>query len=298
EMFSLYSSNIEGLYDFDEKVFYTISDDDKPPIAKKLTIAHELVHVLQDQNYGISSLEDLAENDDQLLAIQSLLEGDAMCIEAAYMPSLNIGELGALYEYYMGIEELEMNLFLESIAYFPYIYGELFVSNIVENYGIAYLEEVYNVLPASTEQIMHPEKYYSFELPLEVTKTVTPDNLKLIEENTMGEGMLLTIMSQHVSYDTAKEACEGWGGDHYAFYDSDGTYLSTYDAVWDSVKDAREWYSAFLQYLLDATGVAVAPDSTEAWIDAEDRTIYLRITDDTTMLIISSDENVAHTILE
>ncbi len=136
EMFSLYSSNIEGLYDFDDKIFYTISDDGKPPIAKKLTMAHELVHVLQDQTYTISSMEDAAADDDQLLAIQSLLEGDAVTIESAYLPSLSLTELNALYEYYMSIDDTDLDPFIAAVAYFPYIYGERFVANAIETNGM------------------------------------------------------------------------------------------------------------------------------------------------------------------
>ncbi len=227
-----------------------------------------------------------------LLAIQSLLEGDAVTIESAYVPSLSLAELNALYDYYMGIGDMNLDPFVAALAYFPYIYGERFVANAIESNGMGYLDTVYANLPISTEQIMHPEKYYLSESPLEIADPHVPLGMASLEENTMGEGMILTIMTQHVTYETAEEACAGWGGDHYGYFESDEDYAFVYDAMWDTVEDAIQWYNAFGQYMLSATGAAIPPGGDEAWIDTDDRTVYLNHSGAATTLIISSDRSI------
>ena len=298
DMFTLYTGNIEGLYDFEEKVFYTISDDGKPPIAKKLTMAHELVHVLQDQSYSISEMEDIAMDDDQLLAIQCVLEGDATTYETAYLSTLTLEEINALYAYYMSMDDMDLDPFVASFAYFPYIYGERFVSGAIEAYGAGYLDTIYANVPASTEQVLHPEKYYANEAPLEISSPHRPDGMESLEENTLGEGMLLIVLTQHLPYETAEPACEGWGGDHYGYYESDAGYAFVYDAVWDTPQDAAEWYVAMGQYLLEASGKATPPNSQEAWIFDKGKTIYISRSSVRTTMIISSDEEIIRGMLQ
>ena len=221
-----------------------------------------------------------------------------MSIEASFVYTLSLPEASALYEYYMGYEEPEMDPFVSAMAYYPYIYGERFVSYAVERYGIEYLDTIFENLPESTEQIMHPEKYYNSEHPFVVPDPHVPSGMTVVEENTLGEGMLLMIMNQHVPYDTAETACEGWGGDHYGYYESEDAFVFAYDAIWDSAEDAGEWYSAFCQYILSATGTAIPPDSHEAWIRDKTKTIYMRHAGDITLLLIGSEEDVLRTILE
>ncbi len=139
---------------------------------------------------------------------------------------------------------------------------------------------------------MHPEKYYDSEQPVAITAPHVPIGMASLEENTMGEGMLLTILVQHITYEAAEEACAGWGGDHYGYYESDENYAFVYDAVWDTVEDAVQWYDAFGQYLLSATGVAIPPGGNEAWINADGKTVYLKRAGVTTTLIVSSDSGI------
>ena len=63
-------------------------------VAHRVTIAHELTHVLQDQNFGLLKLQQRAErsNTGDLSSYKGLVEGDAERIEEQYLRQLSPGE--------------------------------------------------------------------------------------------------------------------------------------------------------------------------------------------------------------
>ena len=61
----------------------------------QIVLAHETIHALpQDQAFDLEKLQESAKNDDQSLAIQALIEGDASLGGAVYMQE-NIPRCGA-----------------------------------------------------------------------------------------------------------------------------------------------------------------------------------------------------------
>jgi hypothetical protein len=59
-------------------------------VAHQVTIAHELTHVLQDQNFGLLRLQRLAEqsNTGDLMSYKGLVEGDAVRIQEEFLQQL------------------------------------------------------------------------------------------------------------------------------------------------------------------------------------------------------------------
>src|SRR5438105_8051601 len=70
-----------GVYNQDEKVMYLVSEGQFGP-AEKDTFAHEFTHALQDQYFDLGKLSPKhPDNDDRSLAIQALIEGDAVLMQ-------------------------------------------------------------------------------------------------------------------------------------------------------------------------------------------------------------------------
>jgi hypothetical protein len=78
---------------------------DELDVAHRVTVAHELVHALQDQHFDLEALQERAEEsttgDSQ--ALDALVEGDAVRIEDEYALSLTDDEF-AEYERQVGVE--------------------------------------------------------------------------------------------------------------------------------------------------------------------------------------------------
>ena len=292
EMLSLYAGSIEGMYDYDTGIFFTVSDSGKPPAATRLTMAHELVHVLQDQTYGILALMDGCLDDDADLAIQSLLEGDASHLEAAYVTGRPLPELQALYAYYLTLDMPDIHPFMASLAYFPYVYGEAFVAAVADGRSSDALAEVYASPPSCTKHILHPEAYLAGVVPEEVGSSGI-NGFFGMDESVLGEGMLLTILSQHLPYQMAETAADGWNGDRYGYYVKDDTYVFTWNVAWERDHDAFEFAEAWSAYLEAATGVEPWWEGAALIHEGDEQTACLGIEGRTTTLYISNDHSMA-----
>ena len=74
-------------------------------------------------------------------------------------------------------------------------------------------------LPASTEQILHPEKYLDDERPLPVSGP--PDagaGWKEVDAGVVGEFVTREILRQDAEKVGADAAAAGWGGDRYRLF--------------------------------------------------------------------------------
>src|SRR5262249_20782992 len=115
------------------------------------------------------------------------------------------------------------------------------------------LDTAYRELPASTEQVMHPEKYIAHEMPVKID---IPDLLgvfgkdwKQADADVNGEFGYMVILSEFINKDTARIAAAGWGGDRYAFYENKAAGASAlveYTA-WDTSADAKEFFNAYAE---------------------------------------------------
>ena len=108
-------------------------------------------------------------------------------------------------------------------------------------------------LPQSTEQILHPEKYFVHETPVKVALPNIGLSLgrgwRRIESDVNGEWSLYLILDQFLkSSPDSKRAAAGWGGDRYAVYENQrGQVVYVAVSAWDTEKDAREFFDAYVK---------------------------------------------------
>jgi hypothetical protein len=114
------------------------------------------------------------------------------------------------------------------------------------------VSEAFKKLPQSSEQILHPDKYFSYEAP---TKVNLPELTKLlgdgwtqVDNDVNGEWGFYLILDQFLN-DTAysKNAAAGWSGDRFALYEESksGRLFVAQMSVWDTPNDAREFFDAY-----------------------------------------------------
>ena len=134
---------------------------------------------------------------------------------------------------------------------FPAIQGKQFVVSLFElGQGWQAVNDAYGNPPVSTEQVLHPEKYFIQEAPLEVT---VPDfsglmspGWSLTATDTLGEFVLRSYLEEHVSPSEAATAAAGWGGDQYLLLGHPELgRLALAQVVFDSVEDASEFHQTF-----------------------------------------------------
>lgn len=260
-LLDLYGTSVAGFYDEEEDTFFLIGEVSPEGFSLKDQVAfvHEYAHALQDQYFDLSRFTGKAAderyNDDEGAAIQALVEGDAQLVETLYIiDRVGVDRVDELVEAStLDMEVLERTPpFLRDSLVFPYIYGQLFVQFIFETGGWEAVNEVWEKLPASTEQILHPEKYPA-DTPTAVTlpedlASALGDGWAESLRDTWGEFQLLLMLNEALDVQAA-EGADGWDGDQYVYLTNGQQRLFVMEIVWDDEHEAAEGGAALEEWL-------------------------------------------------
>ncbi len=304
----LYAGSVVGYYDTDIGEMFVLNDGEDPTPAAKYTLAHELIHALQDQTFDLDVFfpED-EENDDLARAKTALVEGDAVVGSSEYARSfLTRSETRQIY--YSGNDGPDLSRippFLFKLLAFPYQEGAVFVTAIHSGAGWDSVNNAYSYPPLSTEHILHPEKYLAGEQPVTVTLPDFTASLapgwENIDEGVLGEFIFATYLENRLTYSRAADAAEFWGGDAYALLrnpDQDKSALVSL-STWDSVEDARDFFGACISYVQapgqESLGLRTSAEGVRRW-DSESRSVLVALDDDRVLLIISESGSAVEAI--
>jgi hypothetical protein len=237
--------NVVGFYDErpDRRRLFAVSDERSLTPANQLVLAHELRHALQDQYLDISKLlpPSLSDFDDRRLALLSLLEGDATLVMQRYlMARLPGGEQLDMTGMTLPTPEMPGTpAVLRDQLVLPYTVGLEFARAIHARSGWRGIQEAYSRPPLSTEQVLHPQKYFDGERPRAVTLGFVPAGGRPLAEGVLGELLWRSLLG-----DGREAAAAGWGGDAYRAFDVSGKTLVVVHSSWDSPADLRELLEA------------------------------------------------------
>jgi hypothetical protein len=244
----LQTEQVLGYYDQIKKELFVRNDGDTLTPSARQTLAHEFVHALQDQHFDLEKmLPSETTDDDGALAIRALVEGDATVSGLLYAQS------------YMSPEDYQSLIndsgnadtsvldaapqYIQDSLYFPYNEGVEFVIALGILGGFGPINRAYSEPPASTEQIMHPEKYLK-DMPQPAPLVPLTDTLGAGwthgDNGTVGEFDLKTILNENGAVD-AEGAAAGWGGGVYEYYSNGDKAVQLINTVWDTNRDADEF---------------------------------------------------------
>ena len=142
--------------------------------GQKPVMSHELTHALQDQHFNLRRFEKWPRGDsDAELAAHALIEGDATLAMTLYMsrhPLIALAFIQSLKgENGMALEQYnQAPRVLRDTLTFPYLQGMEWAAQLHKRGGWPMVSKAYTRLPLSTEQILHPEKYFSYERPTKI----------------------------------------------------------------------------------------------------------------------------------
>lgn len=264
-MVKLLMEQVAGFYDPKTEEFFLAAW--LPLSDQKTVIAHELVHALQDQHFNLKRFDNWPKGDsDAELAAHALIEGDATLVMYQYIfaeqgITIDLNKVGSLTK--LMLESTSANddkqypvlaqapgVLKESLQ-FPYVYGIGFVQEVLKQRSIQTVNSVYTNLPASTEHIIHPERFLSGDNPVKIEMADLNDALgkgwKRIDSDVQGEFGLQVMLAEFVNDPSSRVASDGWGGDRYELYEDPktGALLFVTFTTWDSDRDAREFFGVY-----------------------------------------------------
>lgn len=295
-------TSVGGYYSPVDEEIVVVSDNASTPQLDEITLAQELFHALQDQKFEFSSFNQSTRELHN--AKDGLIEGDGNYVDYLYSQrcadewggdclttegSGGGGELGNYGPYLL--------------RYQPYSDGPAFVRQVRERGGWEAVNDLYENPPASTEQVIHPDKYGEDE-PAEFTVADASgddwDRLRLDGRPSyasVGEAGIFTMFfypyypsqgqTQIVPareffnfeegtdqiravdpFNYESSYSDGWDGDKLAVYTSDATEENetgyVWKTVWDSEQDAGEFVDGYRQ-LLDYNGASEVDGRESTW---------------------------------
>ncbi len=222
----------------------------------EITLAHELTHALEDQRFKLD-LES-SSSDDAGLANLALVEGSATAVMFTYAERYFTSEqsLGGLLSS-LGQDTGDLPPFIEAQLIFPYVQGQEFIKRLYAAGGWGVVDAAYRFRPpASSEQIMHPDKYLAVEQPDKVRLHASPGaGWRRVVGGTWGEWATGQLVGN--------EAATGWGGDRYELWqrgsDDCAAPCRDRDALvmrwrWDDRASARRFEGALNEWSVGKPG--------------------------------------------
>lgn len=263
---SLLGQQVGGYYDTGTRAMNTLllrgsAPGDSLPLLERIVYAHEYVHALQDQHFGIEALQAAAGDDtDRSFAVLALLEGDATVVMNAFTSALmERNPLGVgLALLLQGAQSGGLTFppgtppILERELLAAYLDGAAFVGALYREGGWEAVNAAYTDLPQSSEHILHPYTYMTLDLPQPVTLAAADagPGWEDIAESTLGEFYLREYLRTQLTTTAAAGAAAGWGGDRYRLYRraDDGALAWVLKIVWDTAADAAEFAEALAAF--------------------------------------------------
>ena len=270
----------------------------------KILLAHELTHVLQDQHFDLLSLPfENINHEDMAAATRALIEGDATLVMIDYM--LQQQEQGidatqvpditeSMYSWTespfirgFGIFQRVPRYIIDNLL-FSYLYGFDFVLQLKRRGGWQAVNQAYADFPVSTEQILHPEKYFAErDLPTIIHLPSLPEQFSSwqeLEQNTLGEFNIQILIDGFMPEKQSRIAAEGWDGDRFAFYEQTetGKQCLAWYTTWDTEEDAREFFQIYVatlkkRYFHDSEGLKFPQVEDSIILEKENNTISVEL---------------------
>jgi hypothetical protein len=230
-------------------------------ILGEMVLAHELTHALQDQHFSIGEKLRPSKDDDQSLAWRALIEGDATLTGFGFVfGGIDDKRLATIQHLLQGsMDQARSSLshlpeaIVESML-FQYHGGLRFVSRLFKERGWSGVNALYSAPPLSSEQLLHPEKFFdvadpptAIELP-DLAASLGPEWSE-IENDTLGELMTRVLLRRFLTEDEAGRAAAGWDGDRFVAFRRGDEVAFLWVSVWDSFDDAEEFVDGFSEVL-------------------------------------------------
>ncbi len=245
---------------------------DLAPRAAPAVSAHELTHALEDQHFDLDGrLRGALHDEDRLFALSAVHEGSANLLMAAFLRERvtsglsEAGELRALDPSVLARSEslaaLPPILLRQIVG--PYVLGAEFLAGTGQDsdFPASRVDRAYADPPLSSEQILHPDKYWDAEarddprpVDLDDAGRALGERWSRRSQGQLGELGLAVLVGADTPLAEAPTpalgerwthpAAAGWDGDRWELWVRGKSAVVLLCTVWDSPGDAAEFAEA------------------------------------------------------
>ena len=260
----LLTEQAAAFYDYNKrKLFLT---DFNSAESGDTVLAHELAHALADQNFNLGRyIKQGGKSDDGSTARLSVMEGQATWLMSEYTarrlgqtllgnPSLAASMAGMTDSGAGQFPVFEKApLYLRRSLVFPYTEGMAFQSAVLERDHQRGFAEVFTDAPVSTQQILHPEKYFAKVKPTEpaLPNAQLPRGYKGLVSGELGELEHGVLLEQYMGKPEAQEIAPHWRGCRFELRENKklARVVLLYAVEWDNEASAASYFALYRQVL-------------------------------------------------
>jgi hypothetical protein len=258
---SVASSDLRAFYDLDSGSLTLYEPVEPDGAFGRWSGIDQLTHDLQNERFGLNEMDIAALDDDARIALRALVEGDATFLEYLALQ----GEMFSaeeLAEITVGLSEsatdvsAALPITLQETFEFAYMAGVPFVKFLYDLDGFDTVDGAWSELPASSEHIIHPERYLARDVPAPVAlnplENILGQGWRLADTDVFGEFLLRQHLGQQpLTAEAIDQAATGWGGGRYAVYHNVAEALPVLviRLAWDNAEHEREFSALYADYL-------------------------------------------------
>lgn len=305
---------VSALFDDLSGSVYVLSDAKR--ITPQLEIGYASAYMggLQQELFNVTGLRNSARDGtgDEFRAVTALITGDVAVVTGGYVQTVIAKDADALNELRQpipGNKLLSAPSIVQKTSLFPQVEGREFVEELHAKDGVwETVNEAYEAPPESTEQVLHPEKYFSLEAPHNVVLPNISGRMSggwsLTAIDTMGEFLIRSYLEEHLSDQDAADAASGWGGDKYQLLSNpEQGRLMLAQIQFDSGPEADEFFDAFRLFM----GIATQGTDTTTqqvgqtgrlWTTEGGKTIFLGESPPAALLIVGDEQDAVQEALD
>ncbi len=251
------AAHLSSLYVADGQQVLLVAGRGPATAEDERALVYALAHALQDRAFELTDLPPCQQTTDAALALQALVEGDAVLSTALYAGVS--GDAQAVDELaQMAADALAPNYApladhpaFQRLRLFPYRDGVQFVTALYDQGGWAAVDRAYALPPCSSEQVLHPERYVqgapvqSVAMP-DLGATLGAGWLR-VRHDTLGELFLGLHLAAGLDDGAAAwAAADGWAGDTFELWqDATGQSVIAWRIAWDERDGAVAFEQAY-----------------------------------------------------
>jgi hypothetical protein len=285
--------------------------------VEQYVYSQEFTHALQDNRFDLTGLgyyPDCTAAGQACQAIQALVQGDVVLTSLfwreEYPPQIGLQNI-LNYNPPSTLFQSSPPPYFAMDTAFATTAGLEFVQYLYDNGGWGAVNRAYSVLPTTTEQILHPEKYQQGEGPGAINaleyNDLLPQEWELITEDALGEWKAYLLLAYN-DFPGAKRpaseaalAAEGWSADKYQVYynpEERQVFLSVY-WVWDTPDEAAQFYQSLEPSLSTRFGNAgvETQGSSSCWVYQQQKSCIQR-DGNKIYWLLSDDDGLLDTVRE
>ncbi|MDX1980711.1 MAG: hypothetical protein SFV51_10615 [Bryobacteraceae bacterium] len=259
----LLTEQAAAFYDYRKKKLFLLEASANG--LQRPVLVHELAHALADAHFDLEKyIFKKGKSDDGALARQSVMEGQATWLMSEWVVRQMGASLRKAPEMAENMSRLSAGsgsmfpvfdsapLYLKESLMFPYTKGFVFQHAVIVKMGDEGFKEVFRRPPLSSQQILHPQKYFDRVAPTEPKPPrVRIKGYKDLVSGVVGEFDHEVMLRQYAGGEGAAAAA-GWRGAFFRIQEDrhdKSRHALLYTSEWESPDAAAKFFGLYRKVL-------------------------------------------------